>query len=220
MRKIVRSQITFLLFGLVFWLPLAVLAFIISFLLGNAEEWGRKFLLLFLPQSLVYPGLGIVLGILLIYISGMILKLTKIGKIFSKIPFIGLLFGAGEIITIERLLNLQPCIFLLSPTCLSYGWILSDEKVKLGGEQAFFNLVNVYYPNVPTLVTGQVFPLRRETTIKLGNSSKEIIDLLLYAFRSPKDIKYLPWEGENLEDFAKRAKSFGLNLNSVDTKTA
>lgn len=214
MRRFVRSQITFLLFGFGFWLPIAVLILIIVFLFNNLEEIGRNILLVFLPEKFFYSGLGIVFGILIVYFSGMALKLTKIREFFSKIPVLGLFFGAGEIITIERLLHLNPCLFLISPTCLSYGWILSEEKVKLSEEKAIFTLINVYYPNVPTLVTGQVFPVRKDTMIKLGNSSKEIIDLLLYAFRSPKDLRYLPWEDESLEDFEKRAKSFGLNLNT------
>ena len=214
MRKFFRNQITFLLFGFVFWLPVGLLIFIIALLLGNLEEIGRKILLLFLPERFLYSGFGIVLGILIIYFSGIVLKLTKVGRVLSKIPVLGLFFGAGEIITIDRLLHLKPCLFLLSPTCLSYGWILSEEKVKLSEEKAIFSLVNVYYPNVPTLVTGQVFPVRKDSVIILGNSSKEIIDLLLYAFRSPKDLKYLPWEDESPEDFEKRAKSFGLDLNT------
>jgi len=171
-------------------------------------------LLVFLPEKLFHPGFGIVLGILIVYFSGMVLKLTRIREVFSKIPVLGLFFGAGEIITIDRLLHLKPCLFLFSPTCLSYGWILSEEKVKLSEEEVIFTLINVYYPNVPTLITGQVFPVRKDTVIKLGNSSKEVIDLLLYALRSPKDLKYLPWEDESQEDFEKRAKSFGLNLNT------
>ena len=214
MRKFVRNQITFLLFGFAFWLPVGVLIFIIALLFGNLEEIGRKILLLLLPEKLLYSGFGIVLGILIVYFSGIVLKLTKVGRVFSKIPVLGLFFGAGEIITIDRLLHLKPCLFLFSPTCLSYGWILSEEKVKLSDEKAIFSLVNVYYPNVPTLVTGQVFPVRKDSVIRLGNSSKEIIDLLLYAFRSPKDLKYLPWKDESPEDFEKRAKSFGLDLNT------
>ena len=213
--RFVKNQITFLLFGFVFWLPIAVLIYIIVFLFNNLEDIGRKLLLLFLPEQFFYSGFGIVLGILIVYFSGIALKLTKIRGLFSKIPIISLFFGAGEIITIDRLLHLKPCLFLFSPTCLSYGWILSEEKVKLSEEESIFTLINVYYPNVPTLITGQVFPVRKGTVIKLGNSSKEVIDLLLYAFRSPKDLKYLPWEDESQEDFEKRAKSFGLNLNTM-----
>jgi uncharacterized membrane protein len=212
-RRFIKSQLTFLLFGIVFWLPVAVLIFIISLLLINAEDFGRRFLLLLLPQSLVYPGLGIALAVIIIYLTGLVLRVTRIGKYFSKIPILGLFFGSGEIITVDRLLNLKPCLFLFSPTCLSYGWILSEERVKLDAETALFNLINIYYPNVPTLVTGQVFPVRKENVFRLGNPSKEIIDLLLYAFRSPKDLRYLPWEGETPEDFIKRARCFGLNIN-------
>jgi uncharacterized membrane protein len=213
-RKFVKNQITFLLFGFGFWLPIAVLILIIVFLFNNLEEIGRKILLVFLPEKFFYSGFGIVFGILIVYFSGMALKLTRLRLFFSKIPVLGLFFGAGEIITIERLLHMNPCIFLISPTCLSYGWILSEEKVKLSEKKATFTLINIYYPNVPTLITGQVFPVRKDTVIRLGNSSKEIIDLLLYAFRSPKELKYLPWEDESRADLEKRAKSFGLNLNT------
>jgi uncharacterized membrane protein len=212
-KKFFKNQITFLLFGLGFWLPITVLIFIIVFLFNNLEEIGRKILLVFVPEKFFYSGFGIVFGILIVYFSGIVLKSTRIKEVFSKIPVLGLFFGAGEIITIERLLHLNPCLFLFSPTCLSYGWILSEEKVKLGKENAIFTLINVYYPNVPSLITGQVFPVRKDTVIKLGNSSKEIIDLLLYAFRSPENLKYIPWEDESWEDLEKRAKSFGLNLN-------
>ena len=213
MRSFVKNQVGFLLSGFAFWLPIAVLILVIVFLFNNLEEIGRKILLVYLPENLVFSGFGIVFGILLMYFSGMVLKLTKVRRLFSRIPVLGLFFGEGQVITIERLVHLNPCLFMMSPTCLSYGWILSEEKVRLGEEKATFTLVNVYYPNVPTLITGQVFPVRKDTAIRLGNPSKEIIDLLLYAFRSPKDVKYLPWEDESQEDFEKRAKSFGINLS-------
>ena len=56
-------------------------------------------------------------------------------------------------------------------------------------------------------MTGQVFPVRKETVMRLGNPSKEVIDLLLYAFRSPAALEFLPWEGESPEDFAARSGS-------------
>jgi hypothetical protein len=210
----IKTQLTFLLFGFVFWLPVAVLAYIIYFLFSNIEEIGGDFLNLFIPEQFVYTGFGILLGIIIIYLTGVVLKLGKVRRFIAKIPVLGLFFGAGEIMTVDRLLHLRPCLFLYSPTCLSYGWILSEEKVKLSKEKAMFTLVNVYYPNVPTLVTGQVFPVRKDTVIRLGNPSREIMDLLLYSFRSPTDLKYIPWEDESQQDFEKRANSFGLNLST------
>jgi hypothetical protein len=212
-KKFVNSQLTILIFGLVFWLPLAVIIFILSLLLGNAESLGDKLLLFFLPASWVHPGFGIILAVMVIYISGVILKTNRTRKLLAKIPVLGLFFGAGDIITVDRLLHMKPCIFQLAPSCLSYGWILSEVAVDLGKDNENYSVVNVYYPNVPTLVTGQVFPVRKETVIILGNPSKEVIDLLLYAFRKPKNLKFLPWEGENQEEFILRAKSFGLNIS-------
>lgn len=214
MKSFFKGQGTFFLFGLAFWLPVVIVIFILSILVTNAESVGDSFLRLFLPESHIYPGLGVALAIIIIYISGMILRLTRITKIFSKIPVIGLFFGAGEIVTIDRLIHMQPCLFLISPSCMSYGWILTEERVKIADEMAGFKLINVYFPNVPSLVTGQVYPVRKDTVIKLGNPSKEVIDLLLYAFRSPNDLKFLPWDYESPEDFIERAKSFGLNVNS------
>ena len=211
MKKVLKSQATLFLLGFVFWLPVIVVIVIMIFLFQNLEAFGKQALAFFLPQNYIYPGLGIVFGIVVMYISGVILKLTNIKRLFSKIPLLGLFFGGGEVITIERLMHLGPCLFEISPTCISYGWILSEEKVKVNVDQAPFTLINIYFPNVPSLITGQVYPVRKETVIKLGNSSKEIIDLLLYAFRSPKDLVYLPWADESQEEFEKRARSFGLS---------
>jgi uncharacterized membrane protein len=212
MIKFLKSQLTFLLFGFVFWLPIVILLSIIAFTLNNLEEAGRKILLVFIPQKLFYSGFGITFTILIIYLSGIILKLTAIKNVLSKIPVLGLFFGKGEIMTVDRLLHLMPCLFLYSPTSPSYGWIVSEEMAEINGETLV--MLDVYYPNVPTLITGQIFVVRKETVIKLGNPSKEIIDLLWYSLKSPKSIKYLPWEGETQENFEKRAKNFGLILST------
>ena len=112
--------------------------------------------------------------------------------------------------TINRLSHMQPCLFLYASTCISYGWILSEEKVKIKKDNALFPLINVYFPNVPTLITGQVLAARKETVMKIANSSSEVINLLLYAFRSPAAFEYIPWEDESKEEFEERAKLFGL----------
>ena len=210
MRGFFKSQITFMLYGFIFWLPVGLAIYIAVLLFTNAEEIGRMILAVAVPDRYLYAGFGIILCLLIVYLSGLLLKLTRVGKAFSKIPFIGLFFGQGEVMTVGRLSHMQPCLFLYSPTCISYGWILSEEKVALIEDNAAFPMVNVYYPNVPTLVTGQVFAARKGTVMKLANSSTEVINLLLYAFRSPAALKYLPWEGESRGEFEERSKSFGL----------
>jgi len=207
---LLKKLMTFIIYGLVFWLPVILVVYIAVFLINNAEKIGKMILGVAVPDKYLYYGLGIALCVLIILISGMLLKLTRVGKVLSKIPVIGLFFAQGEIMTINRLSHMQPCLFLYASTCISYGWILSEEKVKIKKDNALFPLINVYFPNVPTLITGQVLAARKVTVMKLANSSSEIINLLLYAFRSPAALEYIPWEDESQEEFEERSKLFGL----------
>jgi len=210
MKGLLKKSLTFLVYGLVFWLPVILVAYVAVLLFSNGEKIGKIILGVAVPDNYLYTGLGITLCILIVFFSGMLLKLTRVGSVLSRIPFIGVFFGQGKIMSIGRLTHMQPCLFLYASTCISYGWILSEEKVKLSKDNAIFPIVNVYFPNVPTLVTGQVFAARKDTVMKIANSSKEVIDLLLYAFRSPLAIEYIPWEDESREEFEERSKLFGL----------
>ena len=151
MRGLFKRQLTFILYGFVFWLPVVLVIYIIGLLFSNAEKIGRMILGVAVADNFLYFGFGTILCILIVYFSGMLLKLTRLGKVLSKIPVIGLFFGQGEIMTIGRLSHMQPCLFLYSSTCISYGWILSEEKVTLSEDSATFPIINVYFPNVPTL---------------------------------------------------------------------
>jgi uncharacterized membrane protein len=208
---LLKKQFTFLLYGFVFWLPVILVVYVCILLFDNGETVGRTILgVVVKNDKYLYAGLGFVFCVLIVYLSGMLLKLTNVGKIMHKIPVIGIFFGQGEIMTVNRLSHMQACLFLYSSTCISFGWILAEEKVQVSGENATFPLICVYFPSVPALVTGSVFALRKDEIMKLDNSSAEVINLLLYAFRSPAALKYLPWEDESPEEFKERSKLFGL----------
>jgi uncharacterized membrane protein len=206
-----KNQLEFLLIGFIFWLPIGIIIFAANYAFGFLETSGRDFLDWFAPRDDIYSGMGIVLWLLVFFFTGLILKKTLVGKFMSRVPVVGLFFRrGGETMTPDKLRSLTPCIFLYSPTCISYGWILSTEGVRIDNDKAQFDLINVYYPNVPTMVTGQVFAARKETVMKLGNPSKEIFDVLLYGLRTPENMEYLPWEDESEQDFKERAKRFGV----------
>ncbi len=210
----IRERLADIFSGLVFWLPVGILVLIGSYFFSNLEDFGQKFLSFFMSDEVVYPGLGIVLWIIVFLLTGLLLKTTRVADFLSGIPIFGLLFRkkGGRIISVGKLMALTPCLFLYSPTCPSYGWILSEEIIRVADEEVEFKLLNVYYPNVPSIMTGQIFPVRQESVIKLGNPSREIIDLLLYALRSPESIRYIPWEDESESEFRRRAWLFGLNI--------
>ena len=209
--KTFRELIGYLMAGLIFWLPIGVVVLAGSFLYGKLEDLGSTFLGLFIPDRFVFTGAGILFWIVLFVVSGLALKRLPARNPLTKAPFVGFLFSKeGNAMTLARLHGLTPCLFLYSTTCFSYGWILSKQGVSLDSMEAPNGLVNVYYPNVPTMVTGQVYAAPKDAVMRLGNSSGEIIDVLLYGLGAPEHLKFLPWEGESEADFTARARRFGL----------
>lgn len=217
MKKFFKKQLSHLLFGLIIWLPIVILSVISVWIFKKLGDLGRD-IFFFLPDSL--PSIIYFISVmLLLYLSGIALKKTFIKKLTAKIPVLGIFLGQDEskMMSIERLLSLKPCLFLMSDTLPAYGFIFSEEKVATDNDEAPFSLVNVYLPNNPLMVTGQIYPVRKETVMRLGNSPKEIINLLLYASVSPKSIKFMPWGHETEEEFKKRAENFGLKTD-LDAK--
>ena len=113
MKEFIKKQSTFLLYGFVFWLPVILVIYVVILLFGNGEKVGKMILGMAVPDKYLFVGFGFIFCILIIYLSGMLLKLTKVGKVLSKIPVIGLFFGQGEIMTIGRLTHMQACLFLI-----------------------------------------------------------------------------------------------------------
>ena len=211
--KFVKRQLGFFLYGLIFWLPIGIALTIGVYIFGDFESLGKGFLISFLPERFVYPGLGIAFWLVLFFATGLMLKRTNIGNFLGGIPFIGAFFrSGGTTISIDDLLSLSPCLCLRSETCISYAFILWEEKVRLGNESADFDLIDLYRPHAPAILTGRVFSVRKGTIIKLRNKSGEIIDILLYGLRRPKELIYLPWEDETEEEFGERVKHFGLDI--------
>ncbi len=211
--KFVKREIGYFIYGLIFWLPIGI-AFVIGlYIFGDLENLGRGFLAFFLPERFVYPGLGIGFWFILFYATGLIAQGTIIGNSLWGIPLFGAIFRkGGKTVTIDNLLNLSPCLCLRSETCICYAFILWEEKVRPGNESADFDLIDIYQPHPPALVTGRVFSVRKGTIIKLGNKSGDIINILLYGLKRPEELKYLPWEGETEEEFKERVKHFGLDI--------
>jgi len=207
-----KNPLGYLLLGVVFWLPVGVAVLVVSLTVGSLEPIGKSALEFLFPDHYVHAGMGITFWIVIMFLTGLLLKTTRIGRLASALPIVGFLFLRLDehTMTLDRLMHLTPCLFLYSPTCLSYGWILSEQDVSLGEAKSPISLMNVYYPNVPTLVTGQVYSARKETIMKLGNPSREVVDILLYGLRRPDQLRYLPWDDESEMEFKQRAQRFGI----------
>lgn len=210
--KQVKRQLGFLFYGLIIWFPVGIFIFLVVALFGSVDSAMRSFLGLFMPTRHLVIGSGFALSIVIVYATGLVLETTPASNTLAKIPWVGTLFARrkGGAMSMGALMKMNPCLFLFSPSCPSYGWVLSEEQVVSPDRQPLWGLVHVYYPNVPTLVMGQVYPVRKESVILLGNKSSEVIDLLLYSLRSPEFIVLMPWPDESREGFAARVARFGL----------
>ncbi len=209
--NLLKQQLGFFFYGLIFWFPIAVTFFVASVIFAGIDSKVRTGLGIVFPHRYFFTGLGFLLALFIIYLSGLLLKKTSIARVLAKIPILGIPFAVsgGGAMSLGRLLGLRPCLFLYTPTCPSYGWIMSQEPARSFGEDDYL-LVNVYYPNVPTILTGQIYPVRKEAIIVLGNTSREVLDLLLYSLRSPESLKMVPWDNESVEHFKERVARFGL----------
>ena len=201
-----RAQISFLFEGFVFWLPVIIVVALLIWLGIFIDNLGQDILKTFFNEKYLFTGSGFVLILFLFYVTGFLSKKIQLKeRIFSKIPIVGILFIGKKGMTMGKLFSLHPCVFLYTPTTPSYGWIMEEQKTSAGT-----NWIYVYFPNVPIMLTGQVFTVRKETVIKLGNHSNVLLKALLYNSEIPELLIFLPWEDETAEEFEKRVKAFGL----------
>jgi len=208
---LIANQFKYLFAGLVTWLPIGIILFAIGYVTGLLENLGQTFFDFFLVKGTIPPGLGFVFWVVIFWLTGLIFNRTLASRVLSRIPLIGMFFSkSGETMTLDRLAKLTPCLFLYSPTCVSYGWILWEQPVGLNGEAPDFQLITVYYPNVPALISGQIYVLRKESVVRLGNSSQEMVNVLLYGLKKPDSLRFLPWKGETEEDFKLRMARFAM----------
>ncbi len=206
--------------GIIIAAPILIIAWMLYQVMNAVNSLGGRVLGLFIPDRYLAWGTGILFILLLVLIIGIIevhhgdkqkgvwqsIKKNTVGRI----PFFGSLMARSDrrIISLEDLRKLAPCKFWLSDTTPHYGFIVNEQKVR-GAETE----LDVYRPNVPTIVPGDLFPLKRRLVIKLGNSSAEILDKLASGgFISSNEEIPIPWEDETEEEFSQRINLTPLEL--------
>lgn len=206
--------------GVIIAAPILIIAWMLYQVMNAVNSLGGKVLSLFIPERYLAWGTGILFVLVLVIILGIVevyhgdkqkgiwqtIKRNTVGKI----PFFGSLMARSDrkIISLEDLKKLAPCKFWLSDTTPHYGFIVNEQRVR-GAETE----LDVYRPNVPTIVPGDLFPLKRRLVIKLGNSSAEILDKLASGgFIGSNEEIPVPWDYETEEDFKERINLTPLEL--------
>lgn len=86
--------------GLSILLPTAILLYVLLWILEKTESIFKNIIMLFLPQEYYFVGMGIIGGIVLVYLAGMLLKVwifqkmqNLIDGIISKMPILNSLYS-------------------------------------------------------------------------------------------------------------------------------
>jgi uncharacterized membrane protein len=201
--------------GMVISAPILIIGWILYTVVDILNAIGERLLTPFVPPSYIVFGTGLLVIIVLIFIVGRI-DLHFEGRqgslwqnIIRRVPFLGPLFTAGgKALSLEELGKLTPCKFWLSDTTPHYGFIVREQRVR-GAETE----IDVYRPNVPTIVPGDLMPLKKRLVIKLANSPQEILQKLASGgfFSAAEEIP-VPWEDETEEGFLERIRLTPLEI--------
>lgn len=96
-----KRIITLALQGLATILPVALTIYLVYWLLTNMERLARPVLLLVLPESLYFQGLGVLAAIIALAVVGILVKVYVVRyliargeKLLARIPLIKSIFGA------------------------------------------------------------------------------------------------------------------------------
>ncbi|MCW8857456.1 MAG: DUF502 domain-containing protein [Kangiella sp.] len=87
--------------GLIAILPVLLTIALIGWLLGTLETYLREILLLVISEDAYWPGLGLILGLLIIFGLGLLIKfylgqliLSGLNKLMERIPFVSTIYNA------------------------------------------------------------------------------------------------------------------------------
>lgn len=87
--------------GLIAILPILLTIALVGWLLSTLETYLREVLLLIIPEDVYWPGLGLILGLLLIFGLGLLIKfylgqliLSGLNKLMERIPLVNTVYSA------------------------------------------------------------------------------------------------------------------------------
>ncbi len=200
--------------GLIILIPVVVIFYLVDLVVMPLDDIGRAFLRLFIPSGFVVLGTGLIVVAVFVLVAGrLVLFFEERNYVFwnryvRRIPLIGpFVVSGGGALSLEQLEKMTPCKFWLSDTTPHYGFIVREQKVR-GAE----NEIDVYRPNVPSIIPGDLMPLKKRLVIKLGNPAGEVLQKLASGgFFSPEEEIPLPWEGETESEFRER-----INLTPLE----
>ena len=153
-----KSLTTILMKGLAAVLPIGLTLYVIFWLAGTAESVMRGLLTIVVPPQLYRPGMGILVGLLLLFAVGSVVNAYIVRRAMSvwddfleRIPLVKTVYSAFR--DIARLLpsgqgkrDLQSVVVFRIGEARLLGFVTRDDLPELEKQAGGVDLVAVYFP--------------------------------------------------------------------------
>jgi uncharacterized membrane protein len=189
-----RDLRNYLIAGLLIWIPVMVTVWVIRFLSGILDQsllllpWAWR------PETLFgryIPGVGIVLSLLLLLVTGIVVRnlfggqiVAGIENLVRRIPVVGSIYGGAktfsETVLTDKGKSFKQVVLVEFPRkgLYSVGFITCEEmdEVQARTEQ---DVVCVFVPTTPNPTTGFLVAVDRHEIVRLDMSVDEAFKMLL-----------------------------------------
>lgn len=189
-----RKVRNYLIGGLLIWIPIMITVWVVRFLSGILDSS-----LLLLPPSwrpeavfgTYVPGLGIVLSLLLLFVTGVVVKnlfggqmVAGLESLVRRIPVVGSVYGGAktfsETVLTDKGKSFKQVVMLEFPRkgVFSIGFITSHEleEAQAKTEQ---EVTSVFVPTTPNPTTGFLVMAPKEELIHMDMTVDEAFKMLL-----------------------------------------
>lgn len=210
--------------GLIAILPILLTIALIGWLVTTLETYLREILLFIISEDAYWPGLGLMLGLLLIFGLGLLIKfylgqliLTGLNKLMERIPFVSTIYNAFN--DIMRFLSpdkeedlKQAVLCEVSEGVEVIGFITASD-VSLGERD---ELVAVYVP-MSYQIGGFTFFMPKSKCKDLDMSPREAMKKVLTASMGTDKSVVTPDKAEVIKD-EKNSKEKSKKTSKKDLK--
>lgn len=180
--------------GLLVWLPILATLFVLRFIITLMDNSLSLLPEPYQPQNLLglsIPGLGIVIAVLILFITGLLAgnfigkKLVKLWEyILNRIPFVRTIYsGVKQVLETVLLPNNQSfrqVVLVKFPHTESYtvGFIVGQGLAE-ASEKLHKDLLTVFVPTTPNPTSGYIILVQRQNAIILTMSVDEALRYII-----------------------------------------
>jgi uncharacterized membrane protein len=189
-----RDLRNYLIAGLLIWIPVMVTVWVIRFLSGILDQSLLLLPLAWRPETIFghyIPGVGIILSLLLLLVTGIVVRnlfggqiVAGIENLVRRIPVVGSIYGGAktfsETVLTDKGKSFKQVVMVEFPRTgiYSIGFITSEELAEVQSRTAE-DVVCVFVPTTPNPTTGFIVLVPRDKVVRLDMTVDEAFKMLL-----------------------------------------